>query len=70
MKVYGIVFSGIWPVGASAVVVAGDDSTPEDAAGQLRAEWARKYPDAKQDLDPEVFELPQPSVTILQNGDY
>lgn len=68
MKVYTVKFSGVWPVGASAVVVA---NGPVSAEKVFRNEWGHKYPNCNP--DPVTFEevnCNKQAVIIISDGNY
>lgn len=67
MRVFTVKFSGVWPVGASAVVVADDQY---EAERMLRTEW--RMLGNVNDPNPEIAEVTTTvkHVTIINNGDY
>lgn len=67
MKTFSCTFTGHWPVGACAVVVAIDEQQAElDMRDALEREGLDRY----QDLTFVEIDTTAPAVHILLNGDY
>jgi hypothetical protein len=63
MKFWSLTFTGIWPVGAVAVVITEDTETASDAEKKFRQLWTDAHP--KLDPDPiDVIEIPCEAGTV------
>lgn len=67
MVTFSCLFTGHWPVGACAVIVAVDE---HQADLDMRAALEREGLDRYQDLNFVEIDTTEPQVIVLLNGDY
>jgi len=67
MKTFYCLFSGVYPVGACAIIVAQDE---QQAELDMRDALGRDGFDRYQDLDFVEIYTTEPQVIVLLNGDY
>lgn len=66
-RVFSVKFSGHWPVGACAVVVATNEAEAEE---MFRAEWTTRSSSSPNPVEVAEVDTSHESVTVLLDGNY